>query len=385
VNIIFFSHSILSDWNHGNAHFLRGVVVELQSRGHRVVVYEPRDSWSASNLVADHGRRMLAATLDIYPTLEVRRYDDASNLEEMIDDADVIVVHEWNPPELVARLGRAQQSRRRHLLLFHDTHHRSVTEPGGMRAYDLSGYDGVLVFGEAIRQRYLAHGWARRVWTWHEAADVRVFGPRPRTPAEGDLVWVGNWGDEERTRELHEFLIEPVRRCRLRSSVYGVRYPESAQRALAGAGIAYRGWVANYEVPCVFASHRVTIHVPRRPYATALPGIPTIRPFEALACGIPLISAPWRDEERLFREGEDYLVARNGREMEGHLRAVIHDADLRSRLVSSGRETILKRHTCAHRVDELLTIVAGLQSQPASADRAAHPGLSVVAAVENVG
>ena len=45
----------------------------------------------------------------------------------------------------------------------------------------------------------------------------------------------------------------------------------------------------------------MTVHVPRRPYVDALPGIPTIRVFEALACGIPLVSAPWRDEEGLFR------------------------------------------------------------------------------------
>jgi spore maturation protein CgeB len=40
-----------------------------------------------------------------------------------------------------------------------------------------------------------------------------------------------------------------------------------------------------------------------------LPGIPTIRVFEALACGIPLVSAPWDDSEHLFRPGEDFLVA----------------------------------------------------------------------------
>ena len=48
-----------------------------------------------------------------------------------------------------------------------------------------------------------ARGWARRAWTWHEAADTRVFRPlaEPRAP-RGDLVWIGNWGDDERTAEL---------------------------------------------------------------------------------------------------------------------------------------------------------------------------------------
>jgi spore maturation protein CgeB len=98
------------------------------------------------------------------------------------------------------------------------------------------------------------------------------------------------------------------------------------------------------------------VHIPRRPYVETLRGVPTIRPFEAMACGIPLVCAPWDDEERLFRPGVDYLVARDGREMTRHLRDVIHDEALAAALASSGRETILARHTCAHRVDELLAI-----------------------------
>jgi spore maturation protein CgeB len=106
-----------------------------------------------------------------------------------------------------------------------------------------------------------------------------------------------------------------------------------------------------------FATHRVTVHVPRRPYVEHLHGIPTIRPFEAMACGIPLVSAPWEDAEGLFRAGDDYLVARDRHEMERHLRAVLEDSDLAAHLARNGRERILERHTCAHRVDELLAIV----------------------------
>ena len=112
-------------------------------------------------------------------------------------------------------------------------------------------------------------------------------------------------------------------------------------------------------MPSVFARFRVTVHVPRRPYVEALPGIPTIRPFEALACGIPLVSAPWRDPERLFAVGRDYLAARDGGEMRRQLDAVLSDAGLATRLSAHGRRTIAARHTCAHRVDELLAIAGG--------------------------
>ena len=61
MRVTIFCHSLLSDWNHGNAHFLRGVASELISRGHDVVVYEPRDAWSLQNLIADHGDQVLQA------------------------------------------------------------------------------------------------------------------------------------------------------------------------------------------------------------------------------------------------------------------------------------------------------------------------------------
>jgi spore maturation protein CgeB len=225
-----------------------------------------------------------------------------------------------------------------------------------MARYSLTHYDGVLAFGAVIRRLYLAHGWTRRAWTWHEAADTRVFRPLVGVPRDLDLVWVGNWGDDERTAELHELLLRPVKARGLKALVHGVRYPEEGQRALAEAGIPYGGWLPNHEAPQVFARAKVTVHVPRRPYASALPGIPTIRVFEALACGIPLVSAPWEDAEGLFTAGQDFLVARDGAEMERHLGVLLSDEGLRQQQAEHGRRTVLARHTCAHRVDELLGI-----------------------------
>jgi spore maturation protein CgeB len=221
-----------------------------------------------------------------------------------------------------------------------------------MSQYDLSGYDGVLAFGESIVNVYRSYGWGRRVWVWHEAADTTLFRPI-RAEKDGDLVWIGNWGDDERSEELREFLIDPVKELRLKTRVHGVRYPEEAKNSLAEAGIEYRGWAPNFEVPQIFARYRLTVHVPRRPYATALPGVPTIRIFEALACGIPLVSAPGQDCEHLFTPGQDFLFASNGKEMRSHLAALLNDPQMASSLAEHGLQTILARHTCAHRVKQL--------------------------------
>jgi spore maturation protein CgeB len=237
-----------------------------------------------------------------------------------------------------------------------------------MARYDLSEYDGVLAYGKVLRDIYLDRGWARRAWTWHEAADTRLFQPQPGRQAEGDVVWIGNWGDEERTAELHRFLIDPVRELKLTARIHGVRYPRHALTALRRAKIEYGGWLPNWRVPEVFSRYRLTVHVPRRPYVRKLRGIPTIRPFEAMACGIPLISAPWDDAEGLFTAGQDYLVAASRAGMRKQMRAVLSDRDLAELLVSNALQTIRKRHTCAHRVDELLAIArsVGLHRAKAS-------------------
>ncbi len=356
MRFLFYTHSLVSDWNHGNAHFLRGVMRDLVRRGHEATAMEPARSWSRENLVATQGVRPVAMFAACFPDLRARVYEPDFEHERFLADADVVVVHEWTDPDLVARIGAARTSGGRFTLLFHDTHHRAVTREGEIRALDLTGYDGILAFGEALRERYLRAGWGRQVFTWHEAADDTLFRPMPEAREQGDLVWIGNWGDGERSAELSEFLIEPAAALGLRATVHGVRYPEEARLRLARAGIDYRGWIANSDVPAAFASQRVTVHVPRRPYTRELPGIPTIRPFEALACGIPLVSAPWTDAEGLFRPG-DYLVASDGDAMRTHLRTLVNDADARRDIAGRGLETIRRRHTCRHRVDEMFGIL----------------------------
>ena len=360
MKVVYFTHSLASCWNHGNAHFLRGVLRELMSRGHDAVAYEPAGAWSLQNLLGDHGETGLAAFRMSYPELRSMRFGRDFDPAGACAGADLVIVHEWNEPALVAAVGRARRDGGRFVLLFHDTHHRAVSEPAAIDAFDLSGYDGVLAFGEALAAVYRRWGWGDRAFVWHEAADTALFRPPAEPPGREGLVWIGNWGDGERTAELESFLMAPARAAGLLLDVYGVRYPEAALGMLGRYGARYRGWLPNARAPQVFARHMATIHVPRRYYAAQLPGIPTIRVFEALACGIPLVSAPWDDAEGLFRPGEDFLVARDGADMTGHLRDLRDDPALRAAVVASGLDRVRARHTCAHRVDELLAVARRL-------------------------
>lgn len=362
LNFRLFAHSWVSDWNHGNAHFLRGLARELLRQGHDVRCYEQLGSWSLNNLVKQEGERAIEAIDEfrrIYPELDIRFYqrDETFDpmLEEELKDADVAIIHEWNDPEVVNAI-LAKKAKFGFGALFHDTHHRAFTSARDILRFNLHLFNGVLAFGNAITKIYRDGFGMRRAWTFHEAADTAVF--RPLELAKTcDLVWIGNWGDEERTRELMEFLVEPASELQEKKViVHGVRYPDEGLRILSSAGIEYRGYLPNLEAPQVYSQSRVSVHVPRRHYTNGLSGIPTIRVFEALACGIPLVCAPWSDAENLFRPGQDYVLVKDGPAMLAELRYLLTDEKARHQVGACGLETIRNRHTCAHRASQLLEI-----------------------------
>jgi spore maturation protein CgeB len=362
LNIALFSHSLVSDWNHGNAHFLRGLMRELGRMGHGVRCYEELGSWSLSNLMKHEGDRAIEAIDHFrrtYPELDIRFYRSDADLQRLLEQElrqiDVVLLHEWNDPAVVNGI-LALKKKFGFIALFHDTHHRAYTCAGQILKFHLHLVDGVLAFGEAIRRIYTDGFGVPRVWTFHEAADITHFKPLEREK-QIDVVWIGNWGDEERSRELREFLMAPVGALhRARAVVFGVRYPDSALQNLHDAGIEYRGYLPNLLSPDVYSRSMVAIHVPRRQYANGLGGIPTIRVFEALACGVPLVCSPWNDDEHLFHPGEDYLVVKDGRQMQAELEFLLRDETARRQLAERGLKTIYERHTCAHRARQLISI-----------------------------
>jgi spore maturation protein CgeB len=376
MRIVFFAHSIVSDWSHGNAHFLRGLMRALAGRGHSVVGCERWRNWSTDSLMEDHGHGPIVEFARLFPDLDVAVYGGWNRIIEDVDaltrDADLVLVHEFNEPELVGAVAHVHRRRRDFTLLFHDTHHRAVSAPWQIARLNLGGFDGILAYGDSLARVYRTDFGHDRVWTFHEAADTTVFQPRT-APQTDDVVWIGNWGDDERTGEIRDYLVDSARRLpELRFAVHGVRYPEAGRAAIAAAGIDFRGWIANYRVPAAFARAKLTLHIPRGPYLDRLPGIPTIRPFEALACGIPLLSTPWPDTEGLFREGTDYVRVDSPAEMREQMLRLARDEDARQRLRENGLERIRDRHTCDHRAAQLEAIVGELGAAGSAGSRVAE-------------
>ena len=324
---------------HGNGRFLRGVCSELLMRGHEVALH--------------------------------RSADVAFDLEQALAGVDLVVTHDCTAPKLVSAIRLHHASNDDYTLLFYDTHRRAATSSPESRRFNLAGFDGVLAAGEVVRQAYLERGWTGRAWTWHEAADIHAFAPHPGAVRNGDLAWAGNAFDVAGD-QLATLLLAPTHRLGLTGVVHGRGYTWRARRAIQRSGLRYGGPLAAHLVPAVWARHSFTVELPGA--GQALPGIPSIRVFEALACGIPLICAPWDDAEELFTPGRDYLIARDQREMEGAMRSLRGDRALASELSKQGRATVLARHTCGHRVDELLTIVMALRPPLSSRRRPVTTG-----------
>jgi spore maturation protein CgeB len=363
-----FAHSWISDWNHGNAHFLRGLASELVKGGHQVRCYEESDGWSLRNLAKEGPHSVAEARANFcqaFPELDVRFYRQGAAfdgfLEDQLKDADIVIVHEWNSPPVVSAILRLK-AKLKFQALFHDTHHRAYTNPREILRLGLEQFDGVLAFGEAIRRIYLEAFDLKRAWTFHEAADTAHFFPL-EARQDTDVIWIGNWGDEERTRELEEFLVKPAAAMSgYRFAVHGVRYPNEARKRLEESKIQFRGYLPNLRAPEMYARSKVSLHVPRRFYANGLSGVPTIRVFEALAAGSPLMCSPWSDSENLFRPGEDFVCAPDSEAMIAELKSLLRDPRARQQLAASGLNTIRRRHTCAHRADQLVDICYGLNA-----------------------
>lgn len=365
--IAYFAHSVRSDWNNGNAHFQRGLLRAMTRLGHKVVLFEPEDSWSRSNLEGETlGERSIQQFNRSYSELRIESYQPKNEnlrayLRRVLDRIQVAIVHEWNPPELAHEL-LALRSEMGFALLFHDTHHRAFSAPDQIRKFNLEAFDGAIVFGESLRSVYRRDFRVRRVWTLHEAADTDIFHPCGELQKTDDVVWIGNWGDEERSEEIRRLLLEPATALpNRRFTVYGVRYPRAGLAALERAHVRYGGYLPNLDAPGIYARAKLTVHIPRRQYTNAAVGVPTIRVFEALACGIPLICAPWRDSEHLFRAG-DFLAVRSTGEMTAAMRKLLEDPAEARAQAQRGLETVLARHTCRHRARELTSICGELIS-----------------------
>lgn len=336
--------SITSSWGNGHATTYRALVRALCDRGHRVLFLERDVPWYAANRdlpAPPYGRTAL------YGSLADLRESHGAALRE----ADLVVVGSYVPEgvgalRLVLELARGA-------VAFYDID-TPVTlaslRRGACEYLDASlvpALDLYLSFtgGPTLDriERDLGAPLARALYC---SADPEVHRPS-ESPTRWDLGYVGTFS-ADRQPTLDRLLLEPARRRPdARFAVAGPQYPPEL------------AWPANVEridhLPpgahaAFYAAQRFTLNVTRADMVRA-GWSPSVRLFEASACGTPVVSDPWPGLEAFFEPGRELLVARTAEDVLRLLAAV--DEEERRALGARARRRVLAQHTAAHRAREL--------------------------------
>jgi glycosyltransferase involved in cell wall biosynthesis len=345
MKYIFLYKSMFNGYNFSQAHFIRGVAEQLIGLGHDVDVFVPESptEFMASEELASDDRNAFSLQIRTYNLLHLK---DSG----LLDDADLVIVHHENKSELFDEVF-ALRKNRRFKVFIHDSssNHFDLKDSKNRNYAELA--DGVLVGAGYLISQYLAHTEQKHVFLWPNAVDSKVFFPSHETVPDMDFITLSNWNNGKKGEELMNYFINPAKKLNRLSTVVGVDYP--AELVKRNTHVDFKGFVPNIFVPKFMYRHKVFVHLPSKsPYDISHKPSPGI--FEAMACGIPVISAPWDDSDCLFEEGIDYVLAKDEREMEKKLKELVLDRQKALEIARNAMRAINRKHTCRHRVKDLL-------------------------------
>ena len=359
LNLVVLGLSITSSWGNGHATTYRALVRALAAAGHRVLFLERDVPWYAS-------RRDLPEP----PFCETRLYGSIDDLRARfsvrVRQADAVIVGSY-VPEGVA-VGQWATATASGVVAFYDID--TPVTLTKLRAGDfeylrpdlIPAYDLYLSFTGGPTLRRLEHEWgspaARALYC---SFDPGAYFPEASAP-RWDLGYLGTYSDD-RQPTLDRLLVQPARR-RPESSfvVAGPQYPpeidwpENVRRLEHVPPAEHRGF---------YCRQRLTLNVTRADMIAA--GFaPSVRLFEAAACGVPIVSDWWEGLDTFFEPDGEILIAES---TEDCLRYLTDISDARRRAIgAAGRRRVLAHHTAAHRAAEL---VAHLREAQAAATRGA--------------
>ena len=354
LEIVIFGLSVTSSWGNGHATTYRALMRGLFERGHRVTFLERNLPWYAQNRDLP---KLTYGTVHTYSAVNamLRRF------RRQIINADVVIVGSYVPEgELI---GKWVTRYAKGITAFYDID-TPVTLAGLERgscdyisAELVAKYDLYLSFtgGATLRKIERRFG-SRMARPLYCSADPDVHSPENR-PAKWDLGYIGTYS-EDRQPWLEQLMLEPAREWREgRMIVAGAQYPreiawpENIKRVEHLAPKRHRRF---------YNSQRFTLNLTRDEMKRAGYS-PSVRLFEAAACGTAIISDWWPGLETFFRPGRDILISRSGRETLEYLQDIPEKECLA--IGQNARNRILKQHTALHRAMELETYIAEVQGR----------------------
>ena len=344
LRIVIAGLSITSSWGNGHATTYRGLVRELTARGHDVLFLERDVPWYADNRDLPrppYGRTELYATV---ADLKRRFAGDVREADLVIVGSyvpDGVAVGEWvtataqgatafydiDTPVTLAKLARG------------DTEYVSPALVGRYGMY-LSFTGGPTL--ERIERRY-GSPMARPLYC---SVDPALYHPEERA-LRWDLGYMGTYS-ADRQRPLEALMLEPARRWpRGRFVVAGPQYPHEVRWP---PNVTRTEHLPPVEHRAFYNAQRFTLNVTRADMVAAGYS-PSVRLFEAAACGTPNVSDWWDGLDTILAPGDEILVARSADDTLAYLRDLPDDE--RRAVGRRARARVLAEHTAAHRAAEL--------------------------------
>lgn len=336
--------SITSSWGNGHATTFRGLVRELARRGHEVTFLERDQPWYASNRDLPnppYGTTVLYGSLEELKDAHAATVRDADLVIVGSYVTDGVAVGDWvqrqaggikafydiDTPVTLARMARGD---------FEYLHPRQIP-----------GYDLYLSFtgGPTLKRLEREFG-APRARALYCSFDPELYFPESRS-LQWDLGYMGTYSDD-RQPSVRAFLLEAARQHpRGRFVVAGPQYPDTASWP---ANVTYQPHLPPAEHRRFYNAQRFTLNVTRQDMIRA-GWSPSVRLFEAAACGTPIVSDRWPGIESLLVPHQEILLVDRTADVLDILRRCGDEERLR--IAERARRRILAEHTAAHRAEEV--------------------------------
>jgi spore maturation protein CgeB len=346
LRIVILGLSITSSWGNGHATTYRALVRELVRRGHDVLFLERDQPWYAEHRDLPrppYGRTALYASLD-----ELR-----DRFVRTVREADLVIVGSFVPDG--AAVGDWVQAEAAGVKAFYDID-TPVTlarlargEHDYLLPSQIPGYELYLSFtgGPTLRRLERDYG-SPRARVLYCSVDPELYFPQPQA-LSWDLGYMGTYSDD-RQPTVERLLLAPARELpQARFVVAGPQYPRDIEWP---TNVEYRAHLPPAEHRAFYNSQRFTLNVTRADMIRA-GWSPSVRLFEAAACGTPIISDRWSGIETLLAPGREILLAATAQDVLSALRRFGEDE--RRALAERARKRILSEHTAAHRAQQLET------------------------------
>lgn len=345
MKIVILGLSITSSWGNGHATTYRGLVRELERRGHQILFLEREQPWYAQH-----------RDLPNPPYGHTRLYGSVEELQARysaeVEIADAVIVGSFVPDGTL--VGEWVNGCTNGVAAFYDID-TPVTlaklESGDCDYLSpelIPRYSLYLSFtgGPTLERLETEYG-SPRARPLYCSVDPELYYPEPET-GRWDLGYLGTYSDD-RQPTLERLLLavakaDPSARMAIAGSLYpeGIQWPPNVERIEHLSPAGHRRF---------YNAQRFTLNVTRAAMIRAGYS-PSVRLFEAAACGVPIITDPWPGLEEFFTPGEEILVAESTEEV----RAILAGADA-SEIGRRARARVLDSHTAAHRAEELESLL----------------------------